>query len=72
MEVESRTRRPRHVRSLLTLAAALSGGAVCGDCQTTFRDAVVTGARDYILYDLLNPANFITFVDAADESSTAP
>lgn len=53
------TRKSRTASWLLTLAAALSGGSVCSDCQTTFRDAVVTGTRDYILNDLLNPANFI-------------
>jgi hypothetical protein len=72
MDVRTTSRRPRYLRGLLSLAAALSGGAVCGDCQTTFRDAVVTGTRDYILYDLLNPANYITFVDDEGSATTSP
>lgn len=54
----------------LTLLAALGGGSVCGNCQTTFKDALVSGTRDYILNGLLSPENFVDLLSVEDDSET--
>jgi hypothetical protein len=61
---ESRSTRSRFIRVALS---ALCGGYLCGNCQTTFRDAAVSGARTFLFDELLNPANFPPAVAESDD-----
>jgi hypothetical protein len=54
-----RLTRATQVRIAKTLAAALAGGTLMGTCQTRFKESVVQGTRDYLLYTLLDPTTLV-------------
>jgi hypothetical protein len=67
--------RATQVRIAKMLAAALAGGSVLGTCQTRFKESVVNGAREYLLYTLLDPTTIalqLLGMDETDDTSEAP
>jgi hypothetical protein len=53
------TNRQRMLRKVRwTLTAALAGGSLFGACEVRFRDAIVSGSKDY-LRTLLDPASIL-------------
>jgi len=60
----------RKVRWALT--AALAGGSLFGACEVRFRDAIVSGSKDYVRV-LLDPANILQLLSPeADNASDGP
>lgn len=60
----------RKVRWMLT--AALAGGSLFGACEVRFRDAIVSGSKDY-LRSLLDPTNILqSFSPDAGNVSAPP
>lgn len=55
-----------------TLAAVLAGGTILGTCQTRFKESVVSGSRDYLLYTLLDPANIVQLIMEVDDTEESP
>ena len=46
------------------LTAALAGGSLLNTCQTRIKEAAVQGLENFVLTELLNPANLLPPVSA--------
>ena len=67
------TNRQRMLRKVRwTLTAALAGGSLFGACEVRFRDAIVSGSKDY-LRTLLDPTSILQLLSPeADNASDGP
>jgi hypothetical protein len=55
-----------------TLTAALAGGSLFGACEVRFRDAIVSGSKDY-LRTLLDPSSILQLLSPeADDALDGP
>lgn len=65
----------RRSKLALLVAVALAGGTLPATCQTRFRDALVSGARNVVFNSLLDPSRFVeTLTGAGDgvDAATQP
>ncbi len=61
----------RRSKLALVLAVALAGGILPATCQTRFRDALVSGARNVVFNSLLDPSRFVETLAGGDDGLDA-